>query len=257
MSEISLAWNAIRAILQNNFTFYEIKEIVGLAGFDILRIAYLKQKSGGGASKGQLITAIDNGFYQLKDKNHFVSIVVEEILRRKPNLKDELHKYLNRLGLTIVNGTVLPIGLIDPSELRELPEDAQNDLVKAFERFRNGDLSGAISSACAAIDTVTSRIYMNKGLGNPSTASFQEKCKKSIKALGIMHNIKKELTELGWDRVDIFINNLEGSLNQAAYVMQSLRSKMGDVHGTKPVLKPLVYDSLKWACLILRILNEE
>ena len=71
-----------------------------------------------------------------------------------------------------------------------------------------------------------------------------------------MDKIKKELTELGWNQIDIFVNNPEGSLNQAAYVMQSLRSKMGDVHGTKPTLKPLVYDSLKWASLILRILNE-
>jgi len=48
---------------------------------------------------------------------------------------------------------------------------------------------------------------------------------------------------------------LLGSLNQAAYVMQTLRSKMGDVHGTKPVLEPLVFDSLKWASLIVRLLR--
>jgi len=37
-----------------------------------------------------------------------------------------------------------------------------------------------------------------------------------------MDKIKKELTELGWNQIDIFVNNFEGSLNQAAYVMQSL-----------------------------------
>jgi len=257
MSEINKAWNAIRAILQNNFTFYEIKEIVGLAGFDVTLISHLEQRTGGGASKGQLITAIDKGFGQLGDKSHFITIVVEEILKRKASLKIELQQYLNRLGLTITNGKVLPIELLDTSELTELPEDAQQDLIKAIERFRDGDLSGAVSSACAAIDTVTSRIYKEKSLGDPAKASFQEKCKKSIQALGVLDKIKKELTELGWDQIDIFVNNLEGALNQAAYVMQSLRSKMGDVHGTKPTLKPLVYDSLKWASLILRILNEK
>jgi hypothetical protein len=30
---------------------------------------------------------------------------------------------------------------------------------------------------------------------------------------------------------------------------------MGDVHGTKPVITALVYDSLKWSSLILRILS--
>ena len=37
-----------------------------------------------------------------------------------------------------------------------------------------------------------------------------------------MDKIKKELTELGWNQIDIFVNNFEGSLNQAVYVMQSL-----------------------------------
>jgi len=37
--------------------------------------------------------------------------------------------------------------------------------------------------------------------------------------------------------------------------MQALRSRMGDVHGTKPILKPLVCDSIKWAELIVRILR--
>lgn len=37
--------------------------------------------------------------------------------------------------------------------------------------------------------------------------------------------------------------------------MQTLRSKMGDAHGTKPVWKPLVFHALKWAELYLRILN--
>ena len=137
------------------------------------------------------------------------------------------------MGLTITDGKVLPIELLDTSELTQLPKDAQQDLVKAIEWFRDGDLSGAVSSACAAIDTVTLGIYKEKSLGDFAKSSFQEKCKKSIQALGIMDKIKKELTELGWNQIDIFVNNLEGSLNQAAYVMQSLRSKMGDVHGTK------------------------
>lgn len=37
--------------------------------------------------------------------------------------------------------------------------------------------------------------------------------------------------------------------------MQTLRSKMGDVHGTKPILKPLLFDSLKWAGILVRTLT--
>jgi len=31
---INSAWNAASAVLKNTFSFYDIKEIVGLAGFD-------------------------------------------------------------------------------------------------------------------------------------------------------------------------------------------------------------------------------
>jgi len=48
-------------------------------------------------------------------------------------LKIELQQYLNRLGLTITDGKVLPIELLDTSELTQLPKDAQQDLVKAIE----------------------------------------------------------------------------------------------------------------------------
>jgi hypothetical protein len=36
----------VRAELQNKFAFYEIKEIIGLTGFDLNHLAYLEQKSG-------------------------------------------------------------------------------------------------------------------------------------------------------------------------------------------------------------------
>ena len=173
MSETEYAWNAIRVILQKpqKFTFYEIKDIVGLAGFDMASIAHLEQEQKAGrlgASKGQLMTAIDRGYGNLTDdrKKHFISVVVEEILRRNQNLEDELIGYLNRLGLTITNGTVVPIKLLDHAELAELPEETHKDLVKAGQRFRDGDLSGAVSSACGAVDNVTSQIYSEEGLGD-------------------------------------------------------------------------------------------
>jgi hypothetical protein len=267
MSEIEYAWNAIRVILQKpqKFTFYEIKDIVGLAGFDMASIAHLKQepKAGKpGASKGQLMTAIDRGYGNLTDdrKKHFISVVVEEILRRNQNLEDELIGYLNRLGLTITNGTVVPIKLLDHTELAELPEETHKDLVKAGQRFRDGDLSGAVSSACGAVDNVISQIYSEGGLGDVvGKASFQERCRVAINKRKVISQMEKQLRELGWDDSIItpFKKNFEGALNQAAYVMQTLRSKMSDVHGTKPVLKPLVFDSIKWAELLVRVLNEK
>ena len=86
---INTAWNAVSAVLQDNFSFYDIKQIVGLAGFNKGLIAHLEQKQGGGASKGQLMTGIDKGLSQFSedDKKHFLSIVIEEVLERKRRLE--------------------------------------------------------------------------------------------------------------------------------------------------------------------------
>lgn len=260
MAKLNQAWNALRATLQNNFSFYEIKEIVGLAGFDITLISYLEQKSGGGASKGQLMTGIDRGLKELDDGSQarFFAVVAEEVLKRRPDTHPELQENLVRLGWTLSGSAVIPIEIFDVSTFGELPSDSQADLTKAAQRLRDGDVSGAISSACGALDAATSAIYASAGIGDPAAASFQERCKRALTARGVIPRLEENLRELGWDDKDItpFRKNFEGAMNQGAYVMQTLRSKMGDVHGTKPILKPLVFDCLKWAELILRALKE-
>lgn len=259
MEEINTIWGPIRSLLQNQFTFGEIKEIVGLAGLDLTSLSHLAQKAGGGASKGQLMTGVDKtyGSMEESDKRRFLTIATEEILRRCPHLVGSLKDNLSRLGWTVHNGSVVPLKLFDLSELPELPAEAHPDLLKATTRLRDGDLSGAISAACGAVDKVTTMIYSEKSLGDPQRVSFQERVKKSIVARGVIPSLDEDLRALGWEqgKIKLFKESLIKSLNQAAYVMQTLRSQMGDVHGTKPILKALVFDSLKWAALIVRLLN--
>lgn len=262
--EFSQAWNPLRSALQNYFSFYEIKEIVGLAGLDLTlpTIANLEQKAGGGASKGQLMTGIDGTLRGLDDerKQSFIAIVAEEVIPKlRPEIREKLEGHLSRLGLGIAGNTVAPLKIFDVSELAELPVESRDDMIKAVQRLRDGDLSGALSAACGAVDAKTSAVYETLDLGDPGKVSFQERCKQALKAKGVFEKLEQELRSLGWEDSDIrrFKNNFEGSLNQAAYIMQTLRSRMGDVHGTKPVLKPLVFDSLKWAELIVRALQTE
>jgi hypothetical protein len=253
------AWNALRATLQNDFTFYDIKEIIGLAGFDLASIAHLVQKAGG-ASKGQLMTGIDCGLRELDEESfkRFIAVVAEEVLKRSPDSRESLEDNLTRLGWALSRNSVIPIKIFDTSILPEIPSEAQNDLTKAAQRLRDGDLSGAISSACGALDAATSAIYTSSGLGDPTKASFQERCKRSLEVSGVIPQMEQQLCELGWNEQEIkpFRKNFEGAMNQGAYVIQTLRSNMGDVHGTKPILKPLVFDCLKWAELMLRTLKE-
>jgi len=253
-----IPWGAVRSSLIDNFSFGDIKKIVGYADINMSQLAHLEQRSKGGASKSQLLSAIDNQIGQLNEERIGIvaSICCEEMLRMAPNLIEELERILSRVGWKFSGTTLLPIEIFDITELSDIPEKSHTDILKAASRLRDGDLSGALSAACGALDTVTSSVYDEYGLGDPNKASFQERIKKSIDAIGAKDSLNKELADIGWEKSDVkpFSSNFEGALNQAAFVMQKLRSNMGDVHGTKPVITALAYDSIKWSLLILRIL---
>lgn len=256
-----ITWNPLRSLLQQNFNFGEIKDIVGLAGMDLTKLAHLQQTQNGGTSKSQLMTGIDGVFRDIEGANinRFIRIATEEVLKRKPELEERLRDYLSRLGCTLYEGAIIPIALFDVTEFLEIPESAHTDFVKAATRFRDGDLSGALSSACGAVDSVTARVYSSKELGDPSGDSFQGRVNKSLKALDVHSRINTDLNSLGWTHEDLkpFKENFKKSISQTAYIMQTLRSNMGDVHGTKPTLRDLVFNSIKWAELIVRLLRDE
>jgi hypothetical protein len=253
-TSLNQAWGALRVVLRDAFTFYEIKDLVGLAGIDVTRLARLEQKAGGGASKGQLITALDREIARLDraKKSRLLNHLAEEVVRQRPHQSESLNDYLERLG-----GKLVPIDVFDIAELADLPDVSRTDLLKAAARLRDGDLSGALGAACAAVDSATNAVYAKHGLSPPSKDAFQTRCTKALKSKKAISRLPGELTGMGWTgpAADKLSKNLQGALNQGAYVMQALRSGMSDVHGSKRVLNPLVYDSLKWAALIVRMLK--
>ena len=256
---LNQAWGALRVTLKDAFTFYEIKEIAGLAGIDVTRLASLVQQPGGGASKGQLITALDKEIDQLdlSTKSRVLNRFAEEAVKQRPNQANYLDEHLERLGWRFENGNLIPINLFDVTELAELPEAARTDLEKAATRLRDGDLGGTLTAACAAVDSATNAVYLELGLESQPNDGFQARYKNALNKKDIFTKITDELISLGWESsdADVLVKNLYGALNQGAFVMQSLRSKMSDVHGSKHVLQPLVFDSLKWAALMVRMLK--
>ncbi|MBN3790104.1 hypothetical protein [Burkholderia sp. Ac-20353] len=259
MDNVLRAWPAVRACLQE-FRFDDIKEVAGLAGFEVTATAHLVQKTQGGATKGQLMSAIDEqvGRMDSHTRSRFLTILIEEILRRRSEMQEKLSEYLSRLGWSFVNQMLVPLEVFDISILADTPGESHKDLLKAAQRLRDGDLGGAISAACGAVDTATSKVYEEQSLGDPTKASFQERCKRAALAKGVLTELDRQLDALGWPQAEVapFKKNLEGALNQGAYVMQTLRSHMGDVHGTKPILRSLVFDCLRWAELIVGSLVE-
>lgn len=272
-NDINTAWAAVVPLLRM-FGFYDIKDIVGLTGFDrntLLSLGEDRDSYGKFYNSAErLVEQIDEHFLRFSDeaKLHFLNIVIEEILSGNHNinsnfshqraLKKRLQYYLERLGWQLIDKKVLPIDVLDQSDLKELDPSAREDLIKAAIKFRDGDLSGAIASACAAVDSVTANVFQHKNLGDPKVTSFQERCIKSLAEAGIFTAIDSQLSGIAWKQNDIkqFKENLKQSLNQAAYVMQTLRSNMSDVHGTKPVVRSLAFDSIKWAQIFVRLLSQ-
>lgn len=254
----SIPWGPVRSTLTERFSFGDIKQLVGYGDLDMARLAHLEQKPQNGASKSQLLSEIDKlvATMDYKRSSAFVAICCEEMMRRKPEVVEELDRVLSRVGWKFSGMELIPIEVFDIAELADIPEAAHADIRKAASRLRDGDLGGALSAACGAHDSVTSDIYSRHGLGDAGKASFQERIKKSIDALQVKDRLVRELVDIGWTEPDFkpLSASMEGSLNQAAFVMQKLRSDMGDVHGTKPVIAALVYDSIKWSSLLLRML---
>lgn len=259
MDNLLRAWPAVRVCLRE-FSFYDIKEVAGLAGFDVTATARLVQRAESGATKGQLLSAVDEQVAQMEPRarRHFLTILIEEVLRRRPAAQEKLSEYLSRLGWSFVNQTLVPLDVFDIDILTDTPDESHRDLLKAAQRLRDGDLGGAISAACGAVDAATSKVYKESGLGDPTKASFQERCRRAVLAKGVLTELDHQLNALGWLQADVspFKKNLEGALNQGAYVMQTLRSHMGDVHGSKPILRSLVFDCLRWAELLVGSLME-
>ncbi|MCE4369705.1 hypothetical protein [Xanthomonas hortorum] len=254
----SIPWAPIRSTLTEKFSFGDIKQIVGYGDLDMARLAHLEQKPQRGATKSQLLSEIDRQVGEMDDKrrSEFVFICCEEMMRRRPEVIEELDRVLSRVGWKFSGTALIPVEIFDAAELADLPEAAHADIQKAASRLRDGDLGGALSAACGALDAVTGDIYHRHGLGDAGKASFQERIRRSIDALQVKDRLIRELTEIGWDESDYkpLSANIDGSLNQAAFVMQKLRTDMGDVHGTKPVIAALVYDAIKWSSLLLRML---
>jgi len=271
-SNIDSAWAATSSILKE-FDFHDIKDIVRVSGCVKLKslnnLGY-DHNNWYREHKGILISDIERCFLNLEDqeKSRFLSYVIEGVFERIESLcnlnydpEERLQYYLNRLGWQLVDKKLLPIDILDLSELKEINPAAQDEMIKAAIRFRDGDLNGAITSACAAVENLIEITYdSHPSLGEIDySKSFESRCKKALEAIGIYNTIDNQLTNIEWKKGDVklFKSNLKGSIDQATYVLQSLRNNMSDVHTTKPVIKPLIFDGIKWAQIILRLLSEK
>ena len=91
-------WGTLRGLIRGSFTFTQIKELAGASGLPIQRLSHLQQRQlpMRGASKSQLLDAIDDLLNDQSDPNRNVEFFIKEMLQRKPQLYEALDETLQR-----------------------------------------------------------------------------------------------------------------------------------------------------------------
>ena len=232
----------------------EIVSILGYAGFYPLPPLTSEEQYSHKTRKRAYRQRVNRYYFGLasdKARVQFATTIASELCRRYPNYQDDLNRVLRRIGWSFQEGHLIPLELLDPGELTGVPPEARSDLLKAAERFPS-DPSGAISSACAAIDSITSALLMDA-----KRLDFQQKVNRAFEKLKVYDFLQSELIGIGWEEKDAkkFCKNLKGAVSQTAYVLQTLRREMGDVHGSKPALSRLAIFAVKWATILASLLH--
>jgi hypothetical protein len=233
----------------------DVQRIVGLAGLNpdwtITEKEAYSHTTRNRVYRGRVGRSYSELSWDLQQR--FIVSVAKELIKYD-KFKDRLNETLQNIGWTFIESRLVKVDLINPSDLLNIPQAAHEDLSKAGERLPS-DVSGAITSACSAVESVCNKILEGHEIKD---ASFQEKVKKALDKVKILDNLKINLIAMGWEekKAGMFCENLRGAVNQAAYVMQTLRSEMGDVHGSKPFLPTLAFDSIKWSMIISSLLQK-
>lgn len=252
-------WPVINIELRK-LSFSKIKETLGHPSLDMERFGRYTQASGSSwSTKDELISEIDRQISTLSpsEKESVIRHIAQKLCEKfhQNNQADSIEKLnsnLKNFGWTIHEGNLLPLEVLEPSDLEFVPESSRQNLLRASARIRDGDLSGAITACCGAVDSICNE------WGSSNQDSFQKRIKDALDKSGRLDEIQTELGNLSWEanRITEFVSNLKGAINQGALVMQTLRSKMSDVHGNKKVIEPLVFDSIKWAMIICSLLKK-
>jgi hypothetical protein len=261
-------WGSLRSPL-GMFSFAEIKEIVGAAGLPVHELGGLQQGSGG-ASKGQLLDAIDTLFTKKSsdDQDRIVVNCIREMVNlqkmenRRGNSPEMLAEFVEKIsellgrvgwGLT-ADSEPYPLSLqigVDTATLDASLRDAIN---KCLRRFRDGDPDGALTAICGAVDTLTAQVFsQNSSLGDHSKVPYAVRVRSAFRTCeaefkrqfsSVPSFTEDEINQL-WDRQF-------KSIEQAGEVLAKLR-QLSDAHGAQKPPPTAVQHAIDCAVYIVRI----
>lgn len=256
----SRLFGALRSEL-NKLSVQQIRNTVAAAGFDMSQItAKAEARSGWGlGSRAEVMPTVDQLFGQMSSlaQEAALRVLAERLTGRDPDLDASVQDTLSRHGYQFVEGNFVPVQDLDAREAQFIPPSAASELGRAMSRLLDGDHSGAITSACGAVDLVTQSIYEKHEFGDPGRVSFQTKVNTALQRQRVFEDMNQEFVGIGMkpDDAALLVDEMKESTNHAAQALQVLRRAMGDTHGSKPALRQTAYDAIKWSSAICGLLE--
>lgn len=252
--------NAVLAEAIRSLSIPAIREAAGAIGMDAPQIPAASEAAGGMGSRAEVVPVIQRLFGELSHeaRHRAVPILCERISARGDEPRERLSKLLAHYGYQFEDGQLVKMGALDKGESKFLPGSAVAELEKAVGRLAAGDESGAITSACGAVDATTTALYEKHNPGKPD-ASFQTKVNTVFNRLGVFEKLEKELQELAIKPEDAkkIREEIQEATRHATEALQLILRVAGDVHGTKATFTRLVYDTIKWSSAVCGLLEGE
>ncbi len=152
---------------------FEILNAAFAAGFDAPRLTGNPRVQ---SSTQDLLLEMDRIFREMAPhaKLPALTILAEKLISKHSDFETSVQNILGKHGYQFEEGAFVPIGILDARERQYLPAVAASNLEKAMERLGSGDYTGAITSACGAVDSILRAIYQRDHLGGLSQGYVQK-----------------------------------------------------------------------------------
>lgn len=122
------------------------------------------------------LAAVDTAFNQLEPAAKLAAL---RVLASRLSDNQNVRTLFVQHGFEYVDGTFVPVNLLDQREARYLPPSSASELARAMKRLVDGDESGAITAACGAVDLLMQHLYTTHGLGDPALVALRRKSQHS------------------------------------------------------------------------------
>jgi hypothetical protein len=173
---------------------------------------------------------------------------------------EALQDALRHHGFNLLHDRFLPLDVLDLRSLCNVPAVCHDDLKTAAFRIAGQDYTGAITSACGAVDTLTNAAIErdNVPVRQWNKPSFSSKVNTVLfKHLRVHEEIRDNLIAEATSPADAkdAANRIRGETNKAAQRLRELRPGKSDVHGRKAADHDTACEAIALSLEICRLFN--